>query len=253
MARLFIFFPWISEPNNNFHIHNDTTEPSSQVNLHQNTDFIILSIPPRVILSSYNNRMEQQVQKEVEKEEKSTRQSFFELVRFALLALLIVVPIRLFVVEPFVVSGWSMFPTFDDADYLIIDKISYEVRDPSRDEVVIFKYPKDTTKFFIKRVIGLPHETVDIKGSTITITKENKTSLTLEEPYVKNISNNETHVVLGEDEYFVMGDNRSASSDSRFWGPVPRKNIVGRALVRLLPFKNISITPGSYTQTVDIK
>ncbi len=194
--------------------------------------------------------MEETIQNtEASLESKSLKSSFFELVRFALIALLIVVPVRIFVIEPFVVSGSSMFPTFENGDYLIVDKLSYEIGDPKRDDVVIFKYPNDQTKYFIKRVIGLPNETVDIKGSAVTITSaDHKSSFTLNEPYVKNTSSNQTHFELKSDEYFVMGDNRSASSDSRYWGAVKRNLFTGRALLRLLPVNDISLLPGSYQQ-----
>ncbi len=182
-------------------------------------------------------------------EEKTLKQSILELVRFAVIALLIVVPIRLFIIEPFVVSGSSMFPTFENADYLIVDKFSYEIGNPKRDDVVVFKYPNDTTKYFIKRVIGLPGDTVDISGSEITITNgTHKNGFILEEPYVKNMSDDQAHFVLKENEYFVMGDNRTASSDSRYWGPVERDLFVGRAFLRLMPFNNIDIFPGNYKQ-----
>ncbi|HEV7701975.1 MAG TPA: signal peptidase I [Candidatus Paceibacterota bacterium] len=180
---------------------------------------------------------------------KTTAQSFWELVRFVAIALLIVIPIRVFVIEPFVVSGSSMFPTFQNGDYLIVDKISYELGNPDRDDVVIFRYPNDTTKFFIKRIIGLPGETVDIKGNAITITnKDHAAGFKLDEPYIKQDFTSDMHFVLKDDEYFVMGDNRNASSDSRFWGPVKRNLMTGRAFVRLLPLKNINILPGKYSQ-----
>lgn len=176
---------------------------------------------------------------------KTKKQSFWELVRFTLLALVIVVPIRVFIAEPFVVSGSSMVPTFEDSDYLIVDKLSYRLNDPEREDVVIFRYPNDQKKFFIKRIIGLPKETVDIKGSIVTITNgEHKNGLALDEPYVKNISNNTTHLELKAGEYFVMGDNRSGSSDSRYWGPVSRNLLVGKAFLRLLPIGEIGILPG---------
>jgi len=180
-------------------------------------------------------------------EKRSFKESFFELVRFAVIALLVVIPVRLFVIEPFVVSGSSMFPTFNNADYLIIDKISYELGNPHRDDVVVFRYPNDQTKFFIKRVIGLPNETVDIKGSVVTITSaDKKNTFSLDEPYVKNTSNNDTHFELKSDEYFVMGDNRSASSDSRYWGAVKRNLFTGKVLLRLLPVNRINLSPGQY-------
>lgn len=187
---------------------------------------------------------------EMEKQESQEKTSARELVRFALVALAIVVPIRVFVAEPFVVSGSSMIPAFENGNYLIVDKISYRLNDPKRDDVVIFQYPNDQTKFFVKRIIGLPNETVDIKGSVVTITNgEYKDGFKLDEPYVKNVANNITHFELKGDEYFVMGDNRNASSDSRSWGAVDRELITGRAFLRLLPINKINILPGSYKQT----
>jgi signal peptidase I len=130
-----------------------------------------------------------------------------------------------------------------------VDKISYELGTPHRDDVVVFRYPGDTTKFFIKRIIGLPNETVDIKGNDVTITNAAyPNGLKLDEPYVKNPANNDTHFVLSSNQYFVMGDNRIASSDSRYWGAVNRNLLVGRAFFRLLPITNIDIWPGNYEQ-----
>ena len=118
---------------------------------------------------------------------KTKIQSFWELVRFAVIALIIVIPIRIFVAEPFIVSGTSMVPTFNNGDYLIVDKLSYELGNPHRDDVVVFRYPGDTTKFFIKRIIGLPGETVDIKGNVVTITNAaHPNGFTLDESFVKN-------------------------------------------------------------------
>ena len=180
---------------------------------------------------------------------KTKGQSFWELVRFAAIALIIVIPIRIFVAEPFIVSGSSMVPTFENGDYLIVDKISYELGSPKRDDVVVFRYPGDTTKFFIKRIIGLPNETVDIKGNEVTITNgTHAQGFKLDQPFVKNPANNDTHFVLKSDEYFVMGDNRNASSDSRYWGAVKRNLFAGRAFLRLLPITKIDILPGNYKQ-----
>lgn len=181
---------------------------------------------------------------------KTKMQSFWELVRFALIALVIVIPVRIFVAEPFIVSGSSMVPTFVNGDYLIVDKISYELGTPKRDDVVVFRYPNDTTKFFIKRIIGLPGETVDINGNDVTISNaSHPNGFKLEQPFVKNPSINQTHFVLTNNEYFVMGDNRSASSDSRSWGPVNKNLLVGKAFLRLLPVTNIDMWPGSYKQS----
>jgi signal peptidase I len=186
---------------------------------------------------------------ELENKEPTGKQSFWELVRFAAIAVAIVIPIRIFIAQPFIVSGSSMVPTFEDGEYLIIDEISYRFSDPKRDDVVVFRYPNNTKKFFIKRIIGLPGETVDIKEGSVTITNEaNPEGLYIEEPYVKNVSSGNTHFVLKSDEYFVMGDNRTASSDSRYWGAVPEKLIVGKAFLRLLPIKKIDLHPGDYKQ-----
>lgn len=180
-----------------------------------------------------------------EKLKEKKGQTFWELVRFGLLALVSVLLIRIFIIQPFIVSGSSMVPTFENGEYLIVDEISYRLGDPQRDDVIVFRYPNDKKKFFIKRVIGLPNETVDIRGGEITITsEEHKDGLKLREPYVKNISKDNMHFELKNDEYFVMGDNRSASSDSRYWGALPKKLIVGRALLRLWPIKTIDINPG---------
>lgn len=180
-------------------------------------------------------------------ETKPTKQSFLELLRFAFIALLVVVPIRVLIAEPFVVSGSSMFPTFHDKDYLIVDKISYKLNDPKRNDVVVFKYPNDQKKFFIKRIIGLPNETIDITGNVVTIKNtENKEGFVLDQTYIKTTSNTNTHYELKDDEYFVMGDNRGASSDSRYWGGVKRNLISGKAFLRLLPIKDIDIWPGTF-------
>lgn len=179
--------------------------------------------------------------------EKDNVSSFWELIKFAILAIIIVVPIRAYVAQPFFVSGSSMVPTFQNGQYLIVDEISYRFREPKRDEVIVFKYPKDTTKFFIKRIIGLPGETVIIQGNKVAIkNNEFPNGFTLDEPFVKNESSNDLTVTLKNDEYFVMGDNRIASSDSRAWGTLPKNLIVGRTLVRLLPIGSAAILPGSF-------
>ena len=196
-----------------------------------------------------NTEIKEEIQSVSVNSEKFTKQSFWELARFALIAIAIVIPVRMFIAQPFVVSGSSMVPTFQDGQYLIVDEISYRLNNPQRDDVIVFRYPNDTKKFFIKRIIGLPNETVDIKGNTVTITnKEHPSGFTLEQPFVENIADNNTHYELKSDEYFVMGDNRPASSDSRYWGAVPRKLLIGKVFLRLLPVDKISMSPGSYKQ-----
>lgn len=170
---------------------------------------------------------------------------FTELLKFIVIAALIVFPIRFFVAQPFIVSGQSMDPTFANGQYLIVDELTYHIDQPQRGDVIIFRYPKNPSEFFIKRIIGLPGETVSIHNNTVAVQNASGTAL-LSEPYVVNQGDGpDATYTVPDGQYFVMGDNRPESSDSRVWGFVPRQNIVGRALVRLLPIQFASILPGS--------
>ncbi len=175
------------------------------------------------------------------------KESIWDIVKFVALALVIVIPIRLFIAQPFLVKGRSMDPTFSQSDYLIVDELSYHLRSPKRGEVIIFRFPGDPKEHFIKRVIGLPGDTLQIiNGKVTVITKEGKT-LTLDEPYIKNHSYESLEdIVVPEDNLFVMGDNRAESYDSRMWRFLPIKLATGRALVRLYPFKEIDFLPGEH-------
>ncbi len=171
-----------------------------------------------------------------------------EILKFAAIALVIVLPIRLFIAQPFIVSGASMETTFSTGQYLIVDQLTYHFEEPKRGEVIIFRYPKDPSKFFIKRVIGIPGDTISIGGRDVTITNsENPGGIKLSEAYVLNNRPSATLTeTLGEGEYFVMGDNRDASSDSRAWGVLQRDKIVGRAFLRLFPVSQIGVFPGKH-------
>ena len=159
-----------------------------------------------------------------------------ELFKLIVIAVIIVVPFRIFIAQPFIVDGLSMYPTFDNGEYLIIDEVSYRFHDPERGEVLVFKYPKDPRKYFIKRIIGLPGETVEISGGQVSILPaDGSEKLTLDEPYIEMPKSESLSYELGEGEYFVMGDNRAQSADSRLWGSVPRENVVGRPVLRFLP------------------
>lgn len=172
-----------------------------------------------------------------------------EVLQIAVISLIIVIPFRLYVAQPFLVSGPSMDNTFADGQYLIVDELTYERRAPLRGEVVIFKYPLDTKKYFIKRVIGLPGETIEIKDDKVTVyNTTNPTGFTLNEPYIKldklNPPRPNTKVTLAAEEFYVLGDNRAVSSDSRIWGPVKETLITGRPFLRLFPLSKISVFPG---------
>jgi signal peptidase I len=135
-----------------------------------------------------------------------------------------------------------MEPNFENGDYLIIDELTYKLREPKRGEVIVFKYPLNPSQRFIKRIIGLPGETIEIKNNRITIFKDKKSQILDESSYLSpNIfTSGDIKVSLKENEYFVLGDDRIASYDSRNWGPLPRENIVGRVILRLWPLEDIS-------------
>lgn len=160
-----------------------------------------------------------------------------ELLQVAAIAAIVVIPIRYFVFQPFLVKGASMEPNFHDGDYLIIDELSYRLREPSRGEVVVFRYPFDPSQRFIKRLIGLPGEAVEIKNGQVAVIDPNGQAAALKEIYISDTLTliDSMRVSLKADEYFVMGDNRSHSFDSRKWGVLPRDYIIGRVVIRAWP------------------
>ena len=160
----------------------------------------------------------------------------FEIVKIVVIALAIVIPIRYFLFQPFVVNGQSMEPNFSDGNYLIIDELSYRLREPHRGEVIVFESPVDSTRL-IKRIIGLPGETIQIENDKIKIYNNENYKILNEADYlpeeVQTIG--DFKISLAENEYLVLGDNRLASYDSRRFGPISRKNIIGRVYLRAWP------------------
>ncbi len=168
--------------------------------------------------------------------------SLWEVLEVVLVAALTVFFIRTFLLQPFLVSGASMEPNFADKDYLIVDEISYRLRDPQRFETIVFKYPKDPSTYYIKRIIGLPGERVVIADNAVTIfNKEHPEGMKLDERYLPSSIHTvwEGSVTLEPGTYFVLGDNRTRSYDSRSWGVLPKKNVVGLVRLRLLPLNEI--------------
>lgn len=172
--------------------------------------------------------------------------------RFSSLLLVILLGLRLFVFGPFLVYGSSMEPTFETGDYLIVDELTYKLEDPKRGDVIVLRPPitddsgEKTKTHFIKRIIGLPGETISVNGDEVVIKNSaNPNGIRLIEPYVKFQSVRVANYTLASDEYFVMGDNREVSSDSRIWGPLKRSEITGRAFLRLYPFNQVGIFPGA--------
>ncbi|MBU4331641.1 signal peptidase I [Patescibacteria group bacterium] len=167
-----------------------------------------------------------------------------ELIKVVIISLAIVIPVRYFLIQPFYVKGASMEPSFYDHEYLIINEIVYRFEEPGRGDIVVFKYPRQPSQYFIKRIVALPGERVQIKDGKVTIfNKQYKNGHTLDESdYLIDslLTSGEVDVVLEDDEYFVLGDNRNSSLDSRTFGPVPRKNIVGRTWLRGWPLNRIT-------------
>jgi signal peptidase I len=160
-----------------------------------------------------------------------------EVVQIVLISSAIIIPIRYFLIQPFYVKGASMEPNFYDHEYLIIDELSYRFRVPERGEIVVFRYPRDPSQFFIKRVVGLPGETIEITdGNVIIYNTEYPNGLVIEEEYLGDeITGGKYRETLGADEYYVLGDNRDSSLDSRSFGALTTDNIIGRVWVRGLP------------------
>lgn len=164
--------------------------------------------------------------------------SSWEVVKTIAIAAIVVFGIRALLFQPFLVSGASMEPNVSQNNYLIIDELTYRFRTPMRGEVVVFRYPSDPSTFYIKRIIGLPGEQVDIEEGALSI---NGVKID-ESEYLKGAGTSGiVHLKLDPDHYFVMGDNRGNSYDSRAWGPLEKKYVVGRAFVRLFPFNRISL------------
>ena len=162
----------------------------------------------------------------------------WETFRVLIISLLIIIPIRYFLVQPFFVKGASMENTFHDGEYILIDEISYRLHDPARGDITVFRFPLDQTQFFIKRVVGLPGETVQVRNNTVTIfSPQNPSGTVLKEPYLseQQVTLGDLKVTLGPAQYFVMGDNRLRSSDSRSWGVLDRDLITGRVFFRAWP------------------
>lgn len=184
--------------------------------------------------------------------------ALWEFVQILLLALLMVIVIRN-VVQNYRIEGLSMEPNFHDGQFLIVNRYAYcpgihlEIpivnvalyektwctRLPNRGDVIIFEYPRDPSRDFIKRVIGLPGETIEVREGKVYVDDQ-----LMPEPFGPNPgSYNAGPLVVGPDEVYVMGDNRNNSSDSHMWGPLPLKLIIGRALVSYWPPQYWSLVP----------
>ena len=187
-------------------------------------------------------------QNQIPKEKVPFKKRFLSLLTDLLyvgIAIGIALLIQRFIGRPFIVNGTSMDPTFKNYEYLLIDEITYDFKLPQRGEVIVFKAPPEPNKYYIKRIVGLPGDTVTITGSVITISNStNPKGFVLPEGYITHTENDSGTYVVPKDEYFVMGDNRTGSYDSRSWGMLPKANIDGRVFMRLLPVQRLGIFPG---------
>jgi len=164
---------------------------------------------------------------------------FIELVKVGVLAALTIGMVRYFIFKPFIVHGASMSPNFYENEYLIIDEISYRFSVPDRGEILVLRNPSKRNEFFLKRAVGLPGERILIEDGSVTIFNENNSAGTeLKESYLppREFTPGQVDVTLAEEEYYVMGDNRDASYDSRMFGPIEEDQIIGRVLLRGWPF-----------------
>lgn len=173
----------------------------------------------------------------------NTKNFVWEVVKVVVISLAIIIPIRYFLIQPFYVKGASMEPNFYDYEYLIIDEISYRFDEPDRGQVIVLKDPRNKRQYFIKRIIGLPGETVEVKdGQVIVYNDEFPEGEILDETgYLGDLkTGGEAKVSLAGNEYFILGDNRSASLDSRIFGPIVEDEIIGRVWVRAYPFNRLN-------------
>lgn len=169
---------------------------------------------------------------------------FFELSKGIIIFIIVVTLIHFFIATVFKVEGASMQPNFKQDEYMLINELSYLTSNPQRGDVVVLRFPGDPDKTkYIKRIIGLPNEKVTIKDTKVYINDKELTEVYLA-PGTPTLPSMET--ILGPDEYFVMGDNRQNSSDSRIWGPAPKKFLIGKAIFYLFPLSVWGYIPKVY-------
>jgi signal peptidase I len=165
----------------------------------------------------------------------------FSFIQSVVITVLLAFLLRVFVVQPFVVDGSSMEPNFHNNEYIIIDKLSYRFHNPKRGDVIVLHPPVAVAENYIKRIIGLPGETVSVENGDVFINGQK-----IDEPYLGDENHKTTPfnmsgpVTLGPNDYYVMGDNREHSSDSRDWGILNRSEIEGRTWFVVFPLSNFS-------------
>jgi len=171
------------------------------------------------------------------------RKSFYETLIIVLIAAAVFIGLR-FTIQTYIVNGPSMEPNYQNNEWIIVEKLAYKFAKIRRGDIIVFQPPVLSTKPFIKRIIGLPGETVEIKNGTVDIRKADGSIITLQEPYIKeHFPSNYTSIVIPPDEYFVMGDNRNNSTDSRYGWLVSSDKIIGKAWISIWPPKLWGLAP----------
>lgn len=175
------------------------------------------------------------------------------LLLWIIIIIIIVKSIQAFIVQPFIVDGGSMLPTYHNREFLFVDKLTYRFKAPERGDIVIFKLYEDDKnpyngKYLIKRLIGLPGERIVVKNGITTIyNKENPNGFTIKEPFILyGDINKDADITLDNNHYFVMGDNRAQSYDSRYWGALKGEDIKGQVFFRVYPLSAAGYEPGRY-------
>ena|SRR3989344_2966411 len=167
----------------------------------------------------------------------------WEILKVVAIVFVSAIIIRGFVAQPFIVEGSSMEPDFHNGEYLLIEKLGYHLHQPVRGDVIVFKYPNNPSVNYIKRIIGLPGETVRIFENQVFVNEKKLDEKYLSEDEKTIVSQNPDtpyEITLSGDQFFVMGDNRQHSSDSREWGPLNREFVIGKSALVLYPRQNFS-------------
>lgn len=191
--------------------------------------------------------MNQERRAAVRRTVRSTFEFLLEVAKVVIVVFAIIIPVRHYLVKPFYVRGASMEPNFHDYEYLVIDELSYRFREPQRGEVVVLNDPMDPSQYFIKRIIGLPGEHLVIRDGVVRINGKILDESMYLEDSVRTTGHDD--VTLEDNEYYVMGDNRLASLDSRVFGSVDQSEFIGRTWIRAWPLNDMQIfTPFTYPE-----
>ncbi len=215
--------------------------------------FIIVTIMTLLTIAIYNKGMRRLLENIYLLEKNESPKHFL---LWLVSVMVIIKLLQIILIQPFMVDGGSMLPNFTDKDIILVDKLTYKLQSPKRGDVVVFKFKKEGStlngKYFVKRLVALPGDRIIVNNGSTTIITEKGETIKADESFVKYVDRTKNvNLVLSKDKYFVMGDNRAGSYDSRAWGPVELSQISGRAIVEL--FNNFSIFPQRHNENYLVK